>query len=169
MGPLWRHRSPPAPTPSEAGSSGTSKRSTRTAIRPGSARRRSSGSARTPFVASRADPYLHPMFWLALWKVRLGRAGRFRALGGSMEPVIPSGSHLTIEPIDRERIELGDIVMARLGTETMLHLVKAIDVEGRRVEIAGTRGPANGWTPFERVYGICTRIGDSVVPESEAK
>jgi hypothetical protein len=27
------------------------------------------------------------MFWLALWKVRLGLVGRFRAFGRSMEPV----------------------------------------------------------------------------------
>jgi Peptidase S24-like len=109
------------------------------------------------------------MFWLALWKVRLGGIGRIRALGRSMEPVIPSGSRLTIEPVNPERIELGDIVMARVARETMLHLVKAIDREGRRVEISGTRGPADGWTPFERVYGICTRIGKSAVPGAKAK
>lgn len=80
-----------------------------------------------------------------------------------MEPVIPSGSRLTIEPVDRERLELGDIVIARVGNSTMLHLVKAIDLRRRRVEISGTRGPANGWTPFERVYGICTRIGQRPV------
>lgn len=109
------------------------------------------------------------MFWLALWKVRLGGVGRFRAFGRSMEPVIPSGSRLTIEPVDRERIELGDIVMVRVGDETMLHLVKAIDRQGRRVEISGTHGPANGWTSFNRVYGICTRIGEDAVPGAEAK
>ena len=109
------------------------------------------------------------MFWLALWKVRLGRVGRFRAFGRSMEPVIPSGSYLTIEPIDRKRIELGDIVIARVGKETMVHLVKTIDSKGRRVEIAGTRGSADGWTPIERVYGICTRIGEIRVPGAEAK
>ena len=109
------------------------------------------------------------MFWLALWKVRLGRVGRFRAFGRSMEPVIPSGSRLTIEPVDRERIELGDIVLARVGEETMLHLVKGVDRDGRRVEISGTRGPANGWTPFERVYGICTEIDEKTVAGARAK
>jgi hypothetical protein len=98
------------------------------------------------------------MFWVALWKVRLGWVARFRAFGRSMEPVIPSGSRLTIEPVDPDRIELGDIVMVRVGDETMLHLVKTIDRERRRVEISGTRGPANGWTSFERVYGRCVRI-----------
>jgi hypothetical protein len=86
-----------------------------------------------------------------------------------MEPVIPTGSRLRIEPIDRELIELGDIVLARVGDETMLHLVKAIDRDGRRVEISGTRGPANGWTPFERVYGICTGIGEKSLPSAMAR
>lgn len=104
-----------------------------------------------------------------MWKVRWGGAGRFRAFGSSMEPVIPSGSYLTIEPIDVERIDLGDIVAARVGDETMLHLVKAIDRPRRRVEISGTSGPANGWTTFDRIHGICTRIDERAVPGAEVK
>ena len=98
------------------------------------------------------------MFWFALWKVRLGLVGRFRAFGTSMEPVIPSGSFVTIEPVDVEQLELGDIVAVKVGDATMLHLVKAIDADGRRVEISGTSGPPSGWTSFDCVYAICTRI-----------
>jgi len=98
------------------------------------------------------------MFPVALWKVKLGMTGRFRALGSSMEPVIPSGSRVAIEPVDVERIELGDIVLVKVGDETMLHLVKTIDRDERRIEVSGTSGPANGWTSFESVYAICTRI-----------
>ena len=90
--------------------------------------------------------------------------GSFRAFGSSMEPVIPNGSRVTIEPADVDRIRLGDVVVAKVGESTMLHLVKAIDLHGRRVEISGTSGAANGWTTFERVYGICTRIAGSPVP-----
>ena len=90
------------------------------------------------------------MFWLATWKVRFGFAADFRAFGSSMEPVIPSGSMVTIEPVDVERIELGDIVVARVGGSTMLHLVKTIDASRRQVEISGTSGSADGWTVFER-------------------
>jgi hypothetical protein len=109
------------------------------------------------------------VFWLALWKVRIGMTGRFRAFGGSMEPVLPSGSLVTIEPVEVERIELGDIVAVKVGDDTMLHLVKAIDPHERRVEIAGTRGPPSGWTSFEYVYAICTRIDGKVVPGVEGK
>src|SRR5262245_55093152 len=92
----------------------------------------------------------------------------FRAYGSSMEPVIPSGSTVTIEPVDVEKVELGDIVVAEVGESTMLHLVKAIDVDRRLVEISGTDA-TSGWTPFERVYGICTLIGESPVPGARAK
>jgi hypothetical protein len=104
------------------------------------------------------------MFWLARWKVRLGLVGRFRAFGRSMDPGIPSGSQVTIAPVDVDRIELGDIVVAEVGGSTMLHLVKTIDAGRREVEISGTSGPANGWTTFERVSAICTRIGGTPVP-----
>jgi len=104
------------------------------------------------------------MFPLAVWKVRHGFVGRFRAFGTSMQPVIPSGSRLTVHPVDADLIEPGDIVMAKVGDATMVHLVKTVDRSRRQVEISGTSGPANGWTTFERVYGICTRIGGAPVP-----
>lgn len=86
-----------------------------------------------------------------------------------MEPVIPSGSRVTIEPVDVDTIELGDIVVARVANSTMLHLVKAIDTDHRRVEISGTSGSANGWTTLNLVYGICTRIGETPVPGAAEK
>jgi hypothetical protein len=109
------------------------------------------------------------VFWLALWKVRLGLTGRFQAFGGSMEPVIPSGSRVTIEPVHVERIELGDILAVRVGDDTMLHLVKAIEPDERRVEIAGTSGPPSGWTSFDCVYAICTRIEEKEVSGVQGK
>jgi hypothetical protein len=86
-----------------------------------------------------------------------------------MEPVVPSGSLVTLEPVDVERLALGDIVWVRVGDETMLHLVKAIDRPGRRVEISGTTGRANGWTSFDGVYAVCTRINGRAVPPTAAR
>jgi hypothetical protein len=101
--------------------------------------------------------------------VRHGMVGRCRVFGRSMEPVIPSGSRVTIEPARVDKLELGDIVAAQVRDSTMLHLVKAIDLVGRRVEIAGTSGPANGWTPLERVHGVCTAIDAEPVSGALAK
>jgi hypothetical protein len=76
---------------------------------------------------------------------------------------------VAIEPVDVERIAVGDIVAAKVGDETMLHLVTVVDHDQRRVEIAGTSGPANGWTTFDCVYAICTRIEGSAVPGAHTK
>jgi hypothetical protein len=51
----------------------------------------------------------------------------------------------------------------------MLHQVNAIDIANRRVEIAGTSGAVNGWTPFDCVYGIRTKIADNPVAGASAK
>jgi hypothetical protein len=109
------------------------------------------------------------VFPIAMWKVRLGMVGRWRVFGHSMEPVISSGSRVTIEPVDVDRIELGDIVVAEVHESAMLHLVKTIDAPGGRVEISGTSGPPNGWTTLDHVRAICTEIAGKPVPGARAK
>ena len=86
-----------------------------------------------------------------------------------MDPIIKSGQRVRVEPVDRDRLEVGDAVMVEVNGSSMLHLVSAIDLERRRVEIAGTGGEVNGWTPFDCVYGICTRIDDDPVPGARTK
>ena len=79
-----------------------------------------------------------------------------------MEPVILSGSRVILEPIDVERIELGDIVVVEPDGSgpTILRFVKEIDHVRQRVEISGTSGQVNRWTTFGRIDAICTRIGE---------
>jgi hypothetical protein len=109
------------------------------------------------------------MFPIALWLVKRGRAASFRAFGGSMDPIIKSGQRVRVEPVDQDRLEVGDVVMVDVNGNSMLHLVSVIDTEGRRVEIAGTNGEVNGWTSFDRVFGICTKIADAPVAGASAK
>lgn len=96
-------------------------------------------------------------------------AGRCRVFGRSMEPVIRSGSRVTIEPVNADKVERGDIVVAQVGSSRMLHLVRAIDAAGRRVEISGTSGAPNGWTTLDRVQAICTEIDEKPVPGARAR
>ena len=95
--------------------------------------------------------------------------GRCRVFGRSMEPVISNGSRVTIAPVDVDKLEPGDVVVAQVGESTMLHLVKAIDLAGRQVEIAGTSGPPNGWIPLACVRAICTQIDGELVPGASGK
>lgn len=109
------------------------------------------------------------MLPFALWAVKLGRPAKLRAYGSSMHPIIESGQRVKIEPVDVDRLELGDVVLVAVNGNTMLHLVSAIDPRDRRVEIAGTDGNVNGSTPFACVYAICTEIAGRPVPGAAAK
>ena len=61
---------------------------------------------------------------------------RFRALGASMEPAIPGGGEVTVEPLEpAERIVRGAVVLARVGGRLLLHRV--VDAEGDRVLLRG--------------------------------
>jgi hypothetical protein len=86
-----------------------------------------------------------------------------------MDPIIKSGQRVRVEPVDVDRLEVGDVVMVEVNGETMLHQISTIDAASRRVEIAGSSGAVNGWTSFDRVYGICTKIADNPVAGASAK
>jgi hypothetical protein len=92
------------------------------------------------------------------WSVASGRSAAPWSRSSRAEAGSP------IEPVEIERIALGDIVAVKVADATMLHLVKAIDPHERRVEISGTSGSPSGWTSFECVYAICTRIQGKAVP-----
>ena len=62
-----------------------------------------------------------------------------------MEPIIKSGQRVKVAPVAADRLEIGDIVIAEVNGDKMLHLVSAIDSGSRRVEIAGSSGAVNGW------------------------
>lgn len=109
------------------------------------------------------------MFRGAVRKVKRGKPARFRAFGDSMAGIIRSSERVTVEPVDPELLEAGDIVIAEVHGVPMLHLVREVDADGRRAEIGGSDGSVNGWTPFECVYAICTVIGAAPVPGAAAK
>jgi hypothetical protein len=86
-----------------------------------------------------------------------------------MDPIIKSGQRVRVEPVNVDRLELGDVVMVEVNGDTMLHRVSAIDPTNGRVEIAGSSGAVNGCTSFDCVYGICTKIAGNPVPGASAK
>ena len=73
--------------------------------------------------------------------------------GSSMEPLIKSGQEVILEPV-RGRLEVDDIVLARVNGQLYLHKVLAVD--GQRVQIGNNKGHVNGWTSAFRVYGRVT-------------
>jgi hypothetical protein len=102
-------------------------------------------------------------------RVRDGKTVEFRPTGSSMVPLIRSGNLVTVAPVDPARLEVGDIVLARVAGTVYLHLVSALDPARRRVQISNNRGRVNGWTGFDRVFGICVAVEGTARPGALAK
>lgn len=89
---------------------------------------------------------------------RLGKGEdvTIRPTGQSMTPRIKSKQQVTISPVDPDKIEIGDIVLAKVAGRHYLHLISAID--GDRIQISNNHGYVNGWTNRKKVFGIVTAI-----------
>jgi hypothetical protein len=95
---------------------------------------------------------------LALTK---GRVVRIYPRGRSMRPLIESGEGVLVAPAGEDMIEVGAIVLVRVGGRVFLHLVKAID--GDRFLIGNNRGGINGWTGRASVLGIAFEVGGRAI------
>lgn len=91
-------------------------------------------------------------------RVAGGATVEFRPSGSSMVPLIQSRQAVVVAPVDAAKLEVGDIVLARVAGTVYLHLVSALDAARGRVQISNNRGRVNGWTGHERVYGICVAV-----------
>src|SRR5687768_17674137 len=92
----------------------------------------------------------------AIEALRDGRTAVIRPRGGSMRPKVESGATVTVMPVDVRDLEVGDVVLCKVGGAVYLHLVKALEggPDDRRVLIGNNRGGVNGWT--KAVYGRAT-------------
>lgn len=86
-----------------------------------------------------------------------------------MVPLIRSRQLVTVAPVDVTRVEVGDIVLARVSGTVYLHLVSALDASTGRVQISNNRGRVNGWTSHDRIFGICTAVDRRPRPRVEGK
>ncbi|GGT25295.1 hypothetical protein GCM10010222_79070 [Streptomyces tanashiensis] len=99
-------------------------------------------------------------------RVAGGTAVTFRPSGSSMVPLIRSRQQVVVVPVDPAKLEVGDIVLARVAGTVYLHLVSSVNLARRRVQISNNRGHINGWTSHDRVFGICVAVDG--VPRSGA-
>jgi hypothetical protein len=102
-------------------------------------------------------------------RVAGGATVEFRPTGTSMVPLIRSRQLVTVAPVELARLEVGDIVLARVAGATYLHLVSAIEAGTGRVQISNNHGRVNGWTSGQRVYGICTAVDGVARPRLAGK
>jgi len=90
-------------------------------------------------------------------KLRKGETVSFRPRGGSMKGKIESGQLCTVEPVKGE-LEVGDIVLCKVGGSQYLHLIKAI--QGQRYQIGNNRGGINGWIGMNSIFGKLVEINE---------
>lgn len=86
-----------------------------------------------------------------------------------MRPLIPSGAAVVVAPVHSDRVEVDDIVLARVAGHVYLHKVLAVEAELRRARIGNNRGGVNGWAGFDRIYGICVAVDGRRRPRVDGK
>jgi phage repressor protein C with HTH and peptisase S24 domain len=97
-----------------------------------------------------ATPYIE--------QLKQGITVRFRPHGNSMQPRIESGQLVTVEPVFRP-IDVGDVVLCKVDGRQWLHLVTAVESDGR-YQISNNKGHVNGWCSHQNVFGILTNVED---------
>lgn len=88
-------------------------------------------------------------------QLKQGHTVKLQPRGNSMKPKISPGQTVTVEPVNPEVVESGDIVLCHVGRSEYLHIVKGIRGEGvkKNFLIGNMRGGINGWIPVHRLYG----------------
>lgn len=89
-------------------------------------------------------------------KLKRGETVQFRPRGNSMAGKIESGDLCTVVPAKKEELEIGDIVLCKVGGAQYLHLINA--KQGDRFQIGNNRGRINGWIGLNGIFGRCVRI-----------
>ncbi|GAA3210470.1 hypothetical protein GCM10010532_034660 [Dactylosporangium siamense] len=102
-------------------------------------------------------------------RVAAGATVRFRPSGSSMVPLVRSRDLVTVSPVDPAKVEVGDIVLAKVAGTVYLHLVSAVDAAAGRVQISNNQGRINGWTGHAKVYGICVAVEGARRPRVDGK
>jgi hypothetical protein len=82
--------------------------------------------------------------------------------GAPMVPLIRSRQRVTVAPTIPSKVEVGDIVLARVAGTIYLHLVSAIDAGRQRVQISNNRGrvPAGSFSRRSLVVKVTLRVDE---------
>jgi hypothetical protein len=127
------------------------------------------GSVRPERFVGGPAKYLGGVLKQIAQRVAEGETVTFRPTGSSMVPLIQNRDEVIVSPVDPARVEVGDIVLTKVAGNVYIHLVKAIEPAKRRVQIGNNRGGINGWTGFDRVYGIAVSVAGVERPGAKAK
>jgi hypothetical protein len=68
-----------------------------------------------------------------------------------MVPPIRGRQQVVVAPVDPARVEVGDVVLARVAGRVHPHLVSSVDHAGKQAQISDR---VKGWTGHDRVFDI---------------
>ena len=89
-------------------------------------------------------------------QLQRGETVSFRPRGHSMRGKVDNGDLVTCEPLGERTLEVGDIVLCKVGGQQYLHLIKAI--RGPSYQIGNNRGGINGWISRGGIFGVVIRV-----------
>lgn len=88
-------------------------------------------------------------------RLQHGETVTFKGHGHSMTPHLKNGQEVTVRPVhEGEQFRKGMIVLAKVKGHIYLHFIK--DVSQDRVLIGNAHGHMNGWTRYDKVFGVLT-------------
>jgi len=91
----------------------------------------------------------------------------YKESGNSMTPILKHRQPVTLEPVDVEQLEKGDIVFVKVRGSFYTHLVTA--VAPKKVQIGNNHGRINGWTKKQNVFAIVTEVEDRQISSAKKK
>lgn len=91
----------------------------------------------------------------------------YKESGNSMVPLIHHQEPVTLSPVDTSKLEIGDIVLAKVSGRFFLHKISA--VKDNQVQISNNKGYVNGWTTRDKVYGIVSAVNGVKRPSATEK
>jgi hypothetical protein len=105
--------------------------------------------------------------------LRQGHPVRFRAMGWSMHPAIRDGETITVAPLGSCPIEVGDVLLYRLGGAAIAHrVVKMAFASGRLTKLV-LRGDAadrcDAPIAVEQILGRVVGIGSAARPAGRGR
>lgn len=101
------------------------------------------------------------MSWIkaVLRELSAGRSVQLKGRGESMRGRITDREVVTLAPVGRSAIAVGDIVLVRIRKDRFVtHLVKR--TQGGRFLIGNNLGKDDGWVTGDAIYGKVVRIGE---------
>lgn len=88
---------------------------------------------------------------------------QFKPSGNSMQGKVESGDLVKVINSSFMPYKVGDIVLCKVAGKQYLHLISALDSDGKRAQISNNKGFVNGWIKKTAIYGICVQINDKVL------